>query len=85
MMAIRLRRRLRSVRKKSSKVRLMDSPSRGPAIRPAKKVPVPGVESVANAEKNKPRIPVGVPISPTPATGEPTVVPAAEQNPPNGK
>jgi len=44
-----------------------------------------GVESVANAEKNKPKIPVGVPISPTPQTGTPTVVPAAEQNPPNGK
>ena len=44
-----------------------------------------GIESVANANKNKPNIPVGVPISPTPATGTPTVVPAAEQSPPNGK
>jgi len=44
-----------------------------------------GIESVANAEKDKPRIPVGVPISPTPQTGTPTVVPAAEQTPPNGK
>ena len=44
-----------------------------------------GVESVANAEKNKPKIPVGVPTSSVPQTGTPTVVPAAEQNPPNGK
>ena len=44
-----------------------------------------GVESVANASKNKPNIPVGVPISSEPATGVPTVVPAAEQQPPNGK
>ena len=44
-----------------------------------------GVESVANASKNKPNIPVGVPTSPTPATGAPTVMPAAEQSPPNGK
>jgi hypothetical protein len=42
-----------------------------------------GVESVANA--NKPKIPVGVPTSSTPTTGGPTVVPAAEQSPPNGK
>src|ERR1035437_7604213 len=44
-MATRLRRRLRTVRKKISSVRLNDSPSRGPAIRPAKNVPVPGVAS----------------------------------------
>jgi hypothetical protein len=42
-----------------------------------------GVESVANA--NKPKIPVGVPTSSIPTTGGPTVVPAAEQSPPNGK
>ena len=42
-----------------------------------------GIESVANA--NKPNIPVGVPTASTPTTGGPTVVPAAEQQPPNGK
>src|ERR1022692_4810741 len=45
MMAIRLRRRLRNTRKKTSSVRLNDRPSSGPAIRPAMNVPVPGVES----------------------------------------
>jgi hypothetical protein len=44
-----------------------------------------GIESVANANANKPNIPVGVPTSNTPTTGGPTVVPAAEQQPPNGK
>src|ERR1017187_4475302 len=45
MMATRLRLRLRKVRKRISNVRLNDRPSSGPAIRPAMKVPVPGVES----------------------------------------
>ena len=42
---------LRSVRKKICSVRLKERPRSGPAIRPAKKVPVPGVESHETSKK----------------------------------
>src|SRR5437764_13741484 len=45
MIATRLSRNRQVLRKKTCSVRLNDSPTRGPAIRPAMNVPVPTVES----------------------------------------
>src|SRR5215472_11987117 len=51
MMAIRLQRNRQKDRIKTSKVRLSERPASGPAIRPAKKMPVPGVESHVTSKR----------------------------------